>query len=337
MIREAPPALILVLVLCWLFWMGVSPPEATASNSHFVHNRDTGLSYQSIQEAIDANETLDGHAILVDAGTPTVTPIVVNKPVSLVGEDRDSTVVQSERSVFFPYLDFPTVVVNVDNVTISGFTVRDGYHGIDLRGNHAHIVNCRVSNNTIGIHTGGYSSTFGGNIIEENVIINNVGVGISLYTNDDTVCNNIVAGNDVGINLFNTSDVVIWGNTIENNQEGCRVSLSSSNRIFHNNFLNNTVQALTNFPPGPCNWDNGYPSGGNYWSNYNGTDANGDGIGDTPFIIDEDNIDRYPLMMLIPEYPTSLAFSLLIITALLASAICRKKALKIAVLVKKLD
>ena len=43
-------------------------------------------------------------------------------------------------------------------------------------------------------------------------------------------------------------------------------------------------------------WDDGYPSGGNYWSDYTGTDADGDGIGDTTYIIDTTNEDRYPLM-----------------------------------------
>jgi len=43
-------------------------------------------------------------------------------------------------------------------------------------------------------------------------------------------------------------------------------------------------------------WDDGYPSGGNFWSDYAGVDADGDGIGDTPYLIDDNNRDRYPLM-----------------------------------------
>jgi len=43
-------------------------------------------------------------------------------------------------------------------------------------------------------------------------------------------------------------------------------------------------------------WDDGYPSGGNYWSDCTFEDQNSDGICDAPYVIDENNQDNYPLM-----------------------------------------
>jgi hypothetical protein len=68
------------------------------------------------------------------------------------------------------------------------------------------------------------------------------------------------------------------------------IERSENNTFFHNNLIDNKRQAddYKNV------WDNGVE--GNYWSDYSGSDSDGDGIGDTPYYIPTDAQDRYPLM-----------------------------------------
>jgi hypothetical protein len=76
--------------------------------------------------------------------------------------------------------------------------------------------------------------------------------------------------------------------------------VSPNNKVYHNNFINNKLQAYTSEEKEF--WDDGYPSGGNYWSNYTGVDLDHDGIGDTAHVIDENNTDNYPLMGMFSEF-----------------------------------
>ena len=88
---------------------------------------------------------------------------------------------------------------------------------------------------------------------------------------------------------------------------GFYLESSDNNRIYHNSFINNSPQARDN---GSNYWDNGYPSGGNYWSDYTGVDnymgenqniPGSDGVGDTPYNISGgSNRDRYPLVVVAP-------------------------------------
>ncbi|TET90651.1 MAG: hypothetical protein E3J35_06125 [Methanomassiliicoccales archaeon] len=143
------------------------------------------------------------------------------------------------------------------------------------------------------------------NRVTNNNLSNNY-YGLSLeYATNNTVANNSITHNRVtGVHFFVSHYNNVSGNMIfENAVEGANLRFSTNNRIYHNSFISNPLQAhddeSTNL------WDNGYPSGGNYWSDYTGDDLywgpnqdqpGSDGLGDIPYVIDVDTQDRYPLM-----------------------------------------
>jgi parallel beta-helix repeat protein len=183
------------------------------------------------------------------------------------------------------------------------------------------------------------------NVVENNTISSNSGLGILIYDNSDcnqivgnnitfnedgvwcelttptsdyisVVGNNIsdnenfgvllrasygctVVGNDIsrnrcGIELSgdDSHDCIIAENNIAYNEEGLELLSGYVSEIYHNNFLNNSRHLREKMTAHIWNND----GHGNYWSDYNGTDANGDGIGDTSYIINSNNVDSYPLM-----------------------------------------
>lgn len=190
------------------------------------------------------------------------------------------------------------------NVTVKNISVRSKLYGICLE---------HSSDNTV-LRSTTESGTFGiwlldsarNNILANNVTENYYGISLLSFSNANAIVENQVANNTgtyaAGVYLY----------------------VSSNNSFYHNIFMGNTVQRTSQVydaawdcadpgltAPSINAWDNGYPSGGNYWSNYNGTDAHkgayqnemgNDGIGDLPYIVDAgetialNNTDRYPLM-----------------------------------------
>jgi parallel beta-helix repeat protein len=115
------------------------------------------------------------------------------------------------------------------------------------------------------------------------------------YSCEATILGNVMANCKYGIAISGAHGNNITSNTVMDCTYGIRILYSTENNtVYHNNFISNVQQV--NMTGVNTVWDGGYPSGGNYWSNYNVTDSDGDGIGDTPYIIDEYNRDNYPLM-----------------------------------------
>jgi hypothetical protein len=137
------------------------------------------------------------------------------------------------------------------------------------------------------------------------------GIVFAEYATEMMISENNITENSVGVYVEGSFNI-ICKNIIANNTE-CGLSLfGGENIIYHNCFVNNTCQAdVSSYWQGNF-WDTGYPSGGNYWSDYDGIDdtsgpgqdqPGSDGIGDTPYFICENNVDRYPFIR--PEFPTT--------------------------------
>ncbi len=148
------------------------------------------------------------------------------------------------------------------------------------------------------------SKSKGNNITYNNFKANMMGIGLD-QSSDNLILNNIISFNrETGMWIGESSNNTIIGNIISSCADYgifIRTVGSKNNIIFHNNFEYNQVNAND---IGNNTWDDGYPSGGNYWGDYTGEDVDGDGIGDTPYPIPGgDNVDNFPLMELWENHP----------------------------------
>jgi len=254
----------------------LGPIVIKASNGYPVHNLNTGLNYTKFQEAIDAKETLNGHAIIVEAGT-YYENIVVNKTVSIIGESWATTLIDGNGIA-------EAVIITANNTMLSGFTIQSSAPFI-VAVRLENVSHTTITNNTITNSLVGLALAFSDfNTIAGNNITKNTYRDAFVNSSNNILRDNTMEGLYVSKSINNT----LVGNTIGSFE----LSQSSKTTFYHNNveFVHPGYEAFNN------KWDDGYPSGGNYWSDYTGVDTNGDGIGDTPYIIDANNTDRYPLM-----------------------------------------
>ncbi|MCK4364459.1 MAG: right-handed parallel beta-helix repeat-containing protein [Thermoplasmatales archaeon] len=296
--------------------------------------------YTKIQDAIDDAD--DGDTVYVyDDSSPYYERVVINKTINLIGENRDTTVIE--------LIQWLIIDITADNVNICGFTIRYGEAGIYINSNYNTITGNNILDNSwgIGIINSSSNTITGNNIlnncimdiylwfssnntITNNNIMNDYWNGISLaFSSNNTITGNNITSKDMhGIHLYDSSNNTITGNNISNNDYGIGLAYFSNNNIitgntitwnnkngiqlvgfskyniiYHNNFINNTRNANDEYNN---TWDDG--KYGNYWSDYEERypDAKKKpfkGIWDTPYEIPGgDNKDMCPL---IEQWPNS--------------------------------
>jgi len=343
-LRRTVSALMIMLLLIGVSMLSFNVQRAKAEPNTIVVPDD----FPTVQEAINAAN--HGDTIFIRSGNYHE-DIVVNKSLSLIGENRQHTVLNGSGSG--TALDITANNVNVTNLTIQNIgdpsavgirlrnvkhcnisgnnivnsawgmnhyyssyniisknNIKDNGFGMELEHSNCTAIyeNC-ITENAIGV----WLEESVHNIIFLNSVINSSswGVFLGFSSRNNTISRNILALNrDHAIHLMDSSNNnIVFENKIIANHYGVFVHASSYNRFYHNNFINNTGQvciqnSMHNY------WDNGYPSGGNYWSDFEGEDfyygpyqneTGSDGILDNPYIIDANNIDRYPLQSPWPE------------------------------------
>ena len=238
------------------------PVEISIASTNIIYVDDSGgADYTNIQEAVNAAN--DSDTIYVYGGTYNE-KVVINKSVTLTGGGREITTINGEGD--------HTLKITSDNVTISGFKIKNtdssSYACIQLY----YVINCQINDiiaqyggNTIYL-VGSYTNTIEDNTIESG----NIGI---FFSNSDgnTITNNYIQNNNAyGISLYSNSD---------------------SNIIYKNDFSNNLLSNARDLSSNV--WS--HNSQGNFWDDYNDYDSDHNEIGDNPYIIDDDSQDDYPL------------------------------------------
>lgn len=220
-----------------------TPRPLTMGNILYVGGSGPN-NYTKIQDAIE--NASDGDTVFVfDKSSPYLENIVVDVSISLLGEDKDTTVIDGANIS-------NGVNLTADNVTIMGFTIKNGNgSGIYLTSNNNRITDNILSDNFHGITTHfenlstAIPPNIGHNTITDNLIINNGGGIFGLSGWNNTVQGNIISQAEVGLTIGAAVNTNISLNIISENFIGVVVLMSYNTVMYHNNISHNELGVWT--------------------------------------------------------------------------------------------
>ena len=253
-INKITVLLLILVILAASYTISFLPAKATSKT--IVVPDD----YATIEDAV--TNAVQGDTVFVKKGTYYET-LKIEKSISLMGEDRDTTIIVGilKGGVKVP------LTINQNNVTATGFTLRDGYAGIQLHGDFCKISGNKITNTDHGIRlTFGSHNNITANIVESikysgislaiatsNFIQKNEfsssgsGIDVSQSSHNNTISeNNVVANIHIGIRLSESDNNTLFGNNITNCGIGAGISVANNNSFYYNNFVDNAEQFSAN-------------------------------------------------------------------------------------------
>ncbi|MCK4313508.1 right-handed parallel beta-helix repeat-containing protein, partial [Candidatus Bathyarchaeota archaeon] len=193
-----------VFLMCFLVAIAL-PLEISAQQTSQIRNLNKNEDYETIQRAI--NDASVGDVIYVGNGLYNEN-VVVNKTLSLIGENRFNTIIDGGDSGNI-------LLITADNVTVTGFTLQNSGLVLTVGGVY---IDHSVHNKIIG-----------------NVMKNNkYGIYLS-YSGGNSITNNTIFNNSYGIDLVSSTDNIITSNNLIYNNHGISLSISISNIFSENN------------------------------------------------------------------------------------------------------
>jgi parallel beta-helix repeat protein len=282
----------------------------TISNNFISSYRQGVYIYRSVKNNVIDNEFHKGGLFFIESFGTTVYNNTINGKTLAYFESKHGITIDEDAGQI--------ILLSCSGITVKNQVLSRTYTGLQVSKSS----NCLFSGNIISDNFHGLSiSDSNNNTITDNNIYNNTYTGLGIYRDgkDSNISNNKISKNNRGLYIFNcrqgvdvynnsithnnismdistiSKDCIVSCNLISNNDYGINISVDSiRNTLYHNNFINNTLNACDE---GANYWNDSYPAGGNYWDDYTGEDNNGDGIGDTPYPIPGGyNQDNYPLI-----------------------------------------